>query len=531
MTLMESQVNPVSIRAPREHGQAICVPQGSAAYDAWQNNASLLESASFKDWGEELTELRQLAHSEVVTAARNYSAQYRNVDSISENQPILGSGHQPQLFHPGVWFKNFALHRFAAELNATAINLIIDNDVCQSTGIKVPTGPAERPHLEVVPIDRSADAVPYESRRILDDECFHSFPRRIQKALGRRVESPLINDLWKGARDVQGWTDNLGQSVAALRHGLEGNWGLSTLELPLSHVCQSQAFCRFAAMLIVNIERLRGVYNSALIDYRKVNRIRSHSHPVPALATDGAWLEAPFWIYNRDRGLRRRLFVQKRGREVWLSDREWWDAIVPVDELAFWLQRQSMDRVVRPRALMTTCFLRLVLCQMFVHGIGGAKYDQLTDQIIRQLWDFEPPGYLTVTATLQLPVARPNAISQDVSRLKQALRELLYHPEDHLDPTHPSHMQHQTWAADKRLWLERDKVPSQDLKQRHDCLVALNQKMQPGVVEKRRQLQSEIEWVKKEVRIGQLLGSREFSACLFPSELLREELTRLSLNL
>jgi hypothetical protein len=101
MTLMASQANPVSIRAPREHGQAICVPQGAAAYAVWQSNASILESASFRDWGEDLTELRQLARSEVVTAAQNYSAQYRNIGPVSEGQPILGSGHQPQLFHPG----------------------------------------------------------------------------------------------------------------------------------------------------------------------------------------------------------------------------------------------------------------------------------------------------------------------------------------------------------------------------------------------------------------------------------------------
>ncbi len=528
MTLMTSQMNPVSIRAPREHGQAICVPQGSAILATWQANAAALESASFHEWGEDLGELRQLARVEVVTAAQNYSAQYRNVSAVSDRQPILGSGHQPQLFHPGVWFKNFALHRLATDLHATAINFIIDNDVCQSTGIKVPTGPVDRPHLEVVPFDRSAEGIPYESRRILDDPCFYSFPRRIRHALGGRVESPLVDDWWKDAREVRSWTDNLGQCVAALRHRLEGRWGLATLELPLSLVCHTQSFCRFAAMLLSNSAKLQKVYNSALIDYRKVNRIRSRSHPVPSLETDGAWLEAPFWIYSKDHGLRRRLFVQKRGREIWLSDRENWDAIIPVGDLPYWLQRQSTDQVVRPRALMTTCYLRLVLCQMFLHGIGGAKYDQLTDQIIRQLWDFVPPGYLTLTATLQLPVARPSSSPQDIPRLKQALRELRYHPEEHLDPNHWDQLQHQAWAAEKRQWFGCECATSAELKRRHDRFEALNQSLQPGVVEKQRQLENELELVRKEVRIRQLLGSREYSACLFPAEMLREEMTRLS---
>ena len=35
---------------------------------------------------------------------------------------------------------------------------------------------------------------------------------------------------------------------------------------------------------------------------------------------------------------------------------------------------------LRTRALTTTLFARLVLSDMFLHGIGGAKYDQVTDR-------------------------------------------------------------------------------------------------------------------------------------------------------
>ena len=32
-----------------------------------------------------------------------------------------------------------------------------------------------------------------------------------------------------------------------------------------------------------------------------------------------------------------------------------------------------------------------VLSDLFIHGIGGAKYDELTDEIIRRFFGIEPP--------------------------------------------------------------------------------------------------------------------------------------------
>ena len=38
---------------------------------------------------------------------------------------------------------------------------------------------------------------------------------------------------------------------------------------------------------------------------------------------------------------------------------------------------------LRTRALTTTMFARFLLGDLFVHGIGGAKYDELGDEIAR----------------------------------------------------------------------------------------------------------------------------------------------------
>ena len=80
---------------------------------------------------------------------------------------------------------------------------------------------------------------------------------------------------------------------------------------------------------------------------------------------------------------------------------------------------------------MTTLFARLLLGDLFVHGIGGAKYDQVTDLLIARFFGLEPPGYLTVTATLRLPIAHEEPTLDDRRLIDSRLRELAYHPERH----------------------------------------------------------------------------------------------------
>ena len=54
---------------------------------------------------------------------------------------------------------------------------------------------------------------------------------------------------------------------------------------------------------------------------------------------------------------------------------------------------------VRSRALTNTLYARLFLCDLFIHGIGGGKYDEVTDDMIRRYYGIEPPEYLVLSAT------------------------------------------------------------------------------------------------------------------------------------
>ena len=47
---------------------------------------------------------------------------------------------------------------------------------------------------------------------------------------------------------------------------------------------------------------------------------------------------------------------------------------------------------IRPKAIVNTMYSRMFLSDLFIHGIGGATYDFITDEIIRGFFGVGPPA-------------------------------------------------------------------------------------------------------------------------------------------
>ena len=128
--------------------------------------------------GRSLAELSKAARRSLLRLAVAYTGQYRDVperwlrNENVEDSPFILSGHQPEMFHPGVWYKNFVLGGFARRMDGVGIHLLIDSDLCRGASIRVPTGGIDRPRVEAVPYDKPAPEMPYEERRILDKATF-----------------------------------------------------------------------------------------------------------------------------------------------------------------------------------------------------------------------------------------------------------------------------------------------------------------------------------------------------------------------
>jgi hypothetical protein len=438
---------------------------------------------------------------------------------------VLLAGHQPQLFHPGVWFKNFVLAALARWQRGVAVNLAIDSDTIKTASLRVPSGTPADPHVDSVSFDRQTAEIPYEERAILDRECLESFGSRAAEAIRPLVSDPLVREFWPLVAARARECGNLGECVAQARHQQEGLWGTTTLEIPQSHVCGLPSFHWFTCHLLAQLPRLWEQYNRSVADYRRANHVRSAAHPVPDLAMEDDWLEAPFWIWDRDNPRRRRLFVRQRGDEILLSDRQSIErslALVPdgeADRAAEQLAELASRGVrLRTRALITTLFARLFLGDLFMHGIGGARYDQVTEALIERFFGFKPPGSMTLTATLRLPVKRQAVTPDDARRVEHELRELTYHPERYLGADGDAEAT--SLASQKRQWIQTTPTP-EGAKQRCRAIRQLNERLQSHVALKRAELLSERERIARGLHTEKILASREYAFCLYPAESLR----------
>lgn len=547
---MGDPTRPRHFEAPRADGGKLVAPDATIAGELIAGHRSRLEACDYDVQGKTLVELAGEARRELLDEAIAYTRSYRDapIDARLGRAgfpSLVLAGHQPELFHPGVWLKNFALDAVARANDAVAVNLVVDSDTIKASSLRVPTGSPAQPTVEAVLFDRPTTAVPFEERRINDRALFDTFAGRAAGKLAAFVRDPLVKDFWPDVIRRSRETDRLGECLAQARHIWEGRWGTATLEIQQSRVCSLRAFDRFAAHLLAHLPRLWDIYNAALFEYRRANHVRSHAHPVPELAVDGDWLEAPFWIWRADDPTRRRLFVRSRDEQVVLTDRAGFEQAIdlsadaPLDRAIEQLQDLAHRGVrLRTRALVTTMLARVVLGDLFIHGIGGAKYDQMTDVLIERFFGLAPPGYMVVSGTLRLPVELPRGAADELRRARQTLRQLTYQPERFLElPDGREHCQQCSEAAAnnpadeprhsiavKRRWIATP-ATRENGRTRHHAIHAANEALQPWVRERREQLLLQIEQLQQQARAEAILSSRDYSFCLHPESRLRDFLT------
>jgi hypothetical protein len=528
------------LRAPRQDGGVLVEPPWSRVDEIVAANVRLRASGGPDFFGMSLASLADEARRELLTEAARYTASYADPgwepsrEKASQCRVFL-AGHQPQLFHPGVWFKNFALGRLAQRYGAVAVNLVIDSDTMKSHAVRVPGGSPEAPRASMIPLDDPGPVVPFEERSISNRALFESFGQRAMEHLAGLIDDPLLRDYWPLAVARSRRTENLGECLAQSRHCWERGWGLQTLEIPQSRVCQFRSFARFTVRLLAEMDRLAAIYNEAVREYRRIHRIRSTAHPVPDLAVVPPWWESPYWIWTRDDPRRRRLFVSRRGRHLVLSDRQGLE--FSLEFSASGDPRRAIEGILdmgrrgvklRSRALVTTMFARLVLGDLFLHGIGGAKYDQLTDAIIQRFFGLDPPGFLVLSATILLPTPRRQVTPEEARRIQRQLRDLDYHPETFLNTAACAGRDCEAAAlvAAKKRWIDTPPT-AENARTRWREIRRINAALQPWVAERREALLRERAAVAAALAAESVLAWREYAFCLYPGPFLRDALASL----
>ena len=523
MTAEQSEIRYKAIRAPRSHGEVLIRPRPLNEKGLIFENRSRLAIAGNRVMGlggVELDSLRHQARKDILRLARKHASSYRDVPELPPvDMPIIMTGHQPALYHPGVWFKNFLADRIAARCYGAAINVIIDNDVAPAPSVSALSGTLNDPRPARVAYDQPGPRIAWEMTHVKSKETLRSFANRIEQTMKPFVADPLVLQFWPQVVEGVGAGQPLGLAFSAARNRLEASFGLNILDVPLSQLCQTEWFCRILGFVLANARHYSEVYNQSVQQYRSVHKIRSTSHPVPDLATVGDWVEVPFWVWTKENANRRGLWVSVLGDRVSLADQKGWELELSNGEtLPSLLQELTSQGIyVRPRALMTTTILRLVASDLFVHGIGGAKYDQVTDEINRQLLDMQPPEYVTATATALLPIDVPPIDKRDLRGIDERLRDVEFNPDRALDSGVPDDPNWQSLLEQKSSLLA-DVPDFPEKRSWHRQLQEVNSKLRKQIVEPVARLRIERDDMTRQLHQKQLLMSREYSLLLFPEQ-------------
>lgn len=527
--------SPRRLKAPAEDGGILAEPPLGEVGRLIEENCQRL-AAPVDILGRPLADLQQQARSEAAAAARAYLHQSGEPVPSSNHNSLILAGHQPELVHPGVWAKNFALHGLAERHGVTPLNLVVDHDTVKSTSLRLPARVGNAVHLQSVPYDIWTGEEPYEERMVQDEAIFAGFsgfaggmPDFWSAVLVRPEETrPAKPDTPPVAHAPGSPTPLLGERFARARRAFERRWGCHNLEVPTSRLCQTQAFAWFAAHLLLHIDRFIDIHNTALAEYRRANRVRSKNHPVPELVRDGDWREVPFWgwhwVWRTPSPRRGRLMARQSGGaiELRVGDQAWPTLPAqPAKLVAAWPDLEKQGYKIRFRALTTTLFARLFLGDLFIHGIGGGKYDELTDVIIRRFYGLEPPHYLVLSGTLHLPLPTHLVTAADRGRLIRQVRDLHYHPEQHL-----ANGQAADLVQEKQEWVRREPADAEGRRQRFRKIRELSEQLRPLVAAEELAARQRLADVEAQLRDNVILRRRDFAACLFPETRLRPFLTQ-----
>jgi hypothetical protein len=511
-------------RAPDRDGAVVAVPPLAEAGALAERNRQRLHRPDRAALGRPWPELQALARAEALGAARAYLLAGGEPAPAPHGTLLLAAGHQPELSHPGVWVKNFALQGLARRLGAVALNLVVDNDTVKHTGLHLPAPPtaeAPWPHLTTVAFDRWGADGTYEERAVADPGLFSTFAERVGEVLRPWGYRPLLPELWAGVLGAPG-PALLGERFAAARRSLERAWGCHNLEVPLSALCRTSAFAWFACDLLAELPRFHALYNAVVGDHRARHRIRSRNHPVPDLAAEGDWLETPFWGWRSGQARRGRLFARALPDRVELrAGAEPWPALPAVSRpeecVKGWLALEAQGYKARSRALTTTLYARLFLADLFLHGIGGGKYDELTDELMRRFYRCEPPAFVVLSATRWLPLPAPAVGPEDRRQLARALRDLHYNPQRHLPPDPAL----SGLAREKQAWIERQPADAAGRRERFRALRDLTERLRGPLLHREGQLRERLGVLDRQLAAGAVLRRRDFSFCLHPESSLR----------
>lgn len=325
---------------------------------------------------EELLTCAQRHTEEVVDLARRCAggAHALQTRGVSSGANIVMAGHQPTVYHPGILCKVEALAQLAGESHAVAVNVVIDTDEGDGGALvwpKVAQGVLEMKRASLA--TQSPTGTLYADQRVVEAQRV----REIFSEIETDVRESGLAEEAEQVRAVARFYEKLaGERIVAANAVVR--WtvsGVRTLEVPLSALVQRTEIQAVLQDLARDVVRVAHLYNSTLDKYRQEHRIRNPANPFPNMKSVDGETELPLWRIQA--GIRQPTFVG----------------------LNHSAQICDAGEYLAPRGSITTMILRGFCSDLFIHGLGGGKYDQFVGQFAEAYLGVKLPTYVVASRT------------------------------------------------------------------------------------------------------------------------------------
>lgn len=306
-----------------------------------------------------------------------------------DHQPVVATGHQPIVFHPGLMAKNRLLQQLLNQQPAASgLMVLIDTDEGHAGHIRYPQA---TPQLQIATANIATSGPLYLSQTLLTEERVADIGQHI---VLRLEEFGFADAAERTAVVMDQYTRLAGTSAVAANSIVRRLWEGQTsyLELPLSRLCGVPSVRQFLHARVSEAGEaaaLHETYNRTLDEYRARHGIVNPANPFPNLMSTGRQQELPFWIIRTDADGQQR-------REPLMVDRQSSARGFPPEAI------HASDALLVPRGMMISAVLRLLVSDLFIHGTGGQRYDVCTNEFFRNWKQVTLPDFVTATATRHL---------------------------------------------------------------------------------------------------------------------------------
>jgi len=278
------------------------------------------------------------------------------------SKPVIATGHQPTLWHPGILAKDLAADTFAKHVGGRALHVVVDYDTVGPPVIDVPTLEGLLLTVKCLRLNKQAEPT--------------GLPANTHAPIDKQYAADVLYDLRDVFYDTQSPLLSVEIGLTDLAAAFEEGEDETNLSEQISGVVQRNAL-RYAAVPRVLGSGLvtQGFVDRLLAD--PVGCVRAYNRAALAYPEAGIRplylgrdvVEAPLWA--QDHGPRTPVFMD-------LGDSS---------RPQLFTQGQALDLTgpdvlqhLRPRAVSLSALMRSEHCDLFIHGTGGGVYDRVTEQ-------------------------------------------------------------------------------------------------------------------------------------------------------